>query len=126
MCGEEHPGPRRVEGQLDEKQRQSDPTQSRLSSQPLHPPDGERHQHIDRRPNWREHPIRRIEGRFDQPGIPRRQIRKGGDLSNDRRGDNRNDRDGDKLCPPEQVLGREMKGRDQSIPADNFRSCAFR
>jgi hypothetical protein len=94
-AAKKHQGPSRVEHQLSEEQDQPNAAFWCPSPQPQNPPNRKRHQQIERRPNRREDPIRRVECGSDEARIPGSEVRVGGYLVDNRGGGDRDHGDHD-------------------------------
>jgi hypothetical protein len=91
VCAEKHPGPGRIERELNEEKDQSHAATVPGVLKAKNSPHSQRHQHIEHRPHRGENPVWGIEGRLANPGIPGSQIWIGRYLSNRRRSNDCND-----------------------------------
>ena len=86
---EESEGPADVEQKLEVVDKQRAPAAGRPSRDTQNAEDGQRHQRVKRGPDRRKDPVRWIEGRLGEPGIPTCDLRDRGRAAQQRCGDDR-------------------------------------
>lgn len=87
MQSEKQPRPKRIKQQLQKKHQHRRSSLCASVGNRQDAPDGKGHQHVQPRPDRGKDPVRRIERRFLEPCIPRRQIWIRRQLSQNRSGD---------------------------------------